>query len=105
MLRLYFINRAIKQRNMFLLILLMLVWLFYSNEKSFKSSNHSNYEKIPVISFKYFKDIETCDENPKTLKGELIIKKNPINFGAFFKNMTKDDFIFLKNIENGKHYL
>lgn len=53
------------------------------------------YNKLSVITSK------VCYKNPKTLNCELKIKNNPVNFGPFFINMTNEDFIFLKKIENG----
>jgi hypothetical protein len=46
-----------------------------------------------------------CQETPKMLMGNLKIQRFvPKNFGAFFCNMTSDNFNFLKNLELGTIY-
>lgn len=106
MLKLYCINRSrvIKQRNIFL-ILLILVLLLNSNKKSTGRSNVTKEFSKVLSKGLNFEEVKTCNRNPKTLNGELKIKNNPVNFGAFFINMTKEEFIFLKKIENGNQFL
>ena len=104
MLKIIFISLNIKHRHVFFLILLISVWVLYSNKQTLKHSNVQDILQVLSSTDRPdFVNIETCPNNLKNLRGQLTHEKIPINFGAFFDNMTKDDFIFLKNIENGKN--